>query len=72
MYADDLAVMVSGSDVSIITSLLQEDMDRVNAEKLRIMWCYSDRAIPDLSQSIIKLSGESLKVVDEFNYSVVW
>ena len=79
MYADDLAVMVSSSDVDIAARLLQYDMDSIaqwctghkltiNTEKTKVMWCFSDRAVPDLSQGGIVLGGDILEIVDEFSY----
>ena len=59
LYADDLALVVSGRDMERIRILLQEDLDRVgdwcalnkltvNTAKTQVLWSHASRSIPDL------------------------
>ena len=79
LYADDLALVVSGKDPARVQALLQEDLTAVekwcmknkltvNANKTMVMWSYSSRSVPDLSNAALILNGKDLKVVKEFNY----
>ena len=79
LYADDLAVVVSGKDPARVKALLQADLDSigkwcaankltVNSEKTQVLWVYSPRSIPNLVGQELTLNGVVLKVVQEFNY----
>ena len=79
LYADDLAIVVSGKSVDILVTLLQDDLNRiqlwcdnnmltVNTKKTQVLWCYPLRYPPDLSNCDIFLCDNLLKRVKEFNY----
>ena len=79
LYADDLAIIVSGRDAKIIAALMQDDLNNigdwcysnmltVNVKKTQILWCYSIRNPVDLSGCSLRLCSEVLKVVSQFNY----
>ena len=79
LYADDLAIVVSGKDPIRISSLIQEDLNSIsdwcfqnkltiNTEKTHVLWLYSPRSIPNLSQAGLRLNCRTLSVVKEFNY----
>ena len=79
LYADDLAILVSASDVGRIKMLLQEDLDAItvwcslnrltiNTEKTKVLWCYSQRQKPDLAGCDLLVQNRTLSVVRDFNY----
>ena len=79
LYADDLALIVSGKDVDRIAMLMQQDLDKVaqwcrenkltvNTQKTQVLWSYSPRAIPDLTRCALFLNGAELDVVTSFCY----
>ena len=79
LYADDLAVVVSAADPERVRLLLQQDLDAigkwcnqnkltVNASKTQVLWVYSSRSIPDLTNMDLVLNNTILKRVPEFNY----
>ena len=79
LYADDLAIVVSGKDVDILRSLLQEDINNiydwcyanvltVNIKKTQVLWCYPVRNPPVFLNCDILLSNDILKRVSHFNY----
>ena len=79
LYADDIALVVSGKDVHRVQLLLQEDLNSVNtwcqenkltvnAAKTKVLWSYSQRSIPDLEGAVLTLNNEPLEIVPVFNY----
>ena len=79
LYADDIALVVSGKDVQRVQRLVQEDLDNigvwchvnkltVNTTKTQVLWSYSHRSIPDLEGVDLYLNNERLEVVPVFNY----
>ena len=79
MYADDLALVVSGNNVTRIKNLLQTDTDAlgrwctqnqltINAGKTKILWTYARTIQLDLTEATIYLQGSPLDVVQQFNY----
>ena len=79
LYADDLAVLVSGKNVDTICVSMQENLDSlaawcntnkltVNTAKTKVLWAYSPRSIPDLTNTTLFMNNEQLNVVEEFNY----
>ena len=79
MYADDLAVTVTGKDVGRIKNILQVETEKignwcsknkltVNTDKTVVMWNYSTRNTPHLVGMDIDLLGKRLKRVNTFNY----
>ena len=79
MYADDLAIVVRGTDAKIMTQLVQDDLNgicdwcntfklTINCDKTKVLWCYSERSIPDLTDCKLTLGNDTLNVVKEFNY----
>ena len=79
LYADDLALVVSGRDVNRIRTLLQEDVNNVgkwcktnkltvNTGKTQILWSFSQRSPPNLENMTLFLNDQPLEVVDEFKY----
>ena len=78
-YADDIALVVSCKDVNRACALMQDDLDRIgfwcgqnkltiNASKTQVLWSFSPRSIPNLVGVDLRLNGETLKVVSQFNY----
>ena len=79
LYADDLALVVSAKNPERIRLLLQEDLDKVgqwcarnkltvNTTKTQVLWSYSARSVPDLTEADLFLNGNRLEVVSQFNY----
>ena len=79
LYADDLAIVISGKDPERVKSLLQLDLDSVsrwcsdnkltiNNDKTHVLWVFSPRSIPDLSNCDLTIDGRVLSVVPVFNY----
>ena len=79
LYADDLAIVISGKDPERVKSLLQLDLDSVsrwcsdnkltiNNDKTHVLWVFSPRSIPDLSNCDLTIDGRVLTVVPVFNY----
>ena len=79
LYADDLAIVVSGKSIDILVQLLQTDLDSlgkwcsdnkltVNTKKTQVMWCYSMCNPPDLDDCSVTFCTNILKQVKNFNY----
>ena len=81
LYADDLAIIVSGNSPDIISTLIQEDLDiiskwcyanvlTINAAKTNVLWCYPIRYLPNLNGCELYMNNIELKRVPEFNF--IW
>ena len=79
MYADDLALLVSGKDINIIHQLLQLDLNcvdkwcaehrlTINAEKTKVLWCFSARKPLNLDDLDFVMKDIPLKTVSHFDY----
>ena len=79
MYADDLAVCVSGKDPDIIRELIQDDLNRlvewcdqnkltINCDKTKTLWCHSDRDYTNYNIQRLLIKNVCLATVNEFCY----
>ena len=79
MYADDLALVATGKDPRRIRELQQLDTTTignwcrrnqltVNMDKTKVLWIYPLNSNVNLQGLNMMLNGQSLKVVDQFNY----
>ena len=79
MYADDLAIAVSGADLDFVHYHISLDLDRIvnwcdkymltiNSDKTHVLWCISDEDARNVNQFKITLKGRVLHAVQKFNY----
>ena len=79
MYADDLAIAVSGADMDTVRHNIQSDLDKVslwcdkfmltiNSDKTHLLWCVPEAELRSHPRFPVLLKGRVLHVVQNFNY----